>query len=110
MEQAAQCSGHGPKCQSSRSVWTTLSDIESDFGWSYVELGAILMGPFQRGKVYVSVLLQSFLRKSVVIAGSAERHGVTRWKGCRDTKTRPSGWGRFSISRKCFLGIQGNQP
>jgi len=31
MERAAQGSGHGPKCWSSRSVWTMLSGIGSDF-------------------------------------------------------------------------------
>lgn len=32
LEQATQCSGHGTKLQSSRSVWTKLSDIWSNFG------------------------------------------------------------------------------
>ena len=28
-----------PNCRSSRSIWTTLSDIGFDFGWSCVEPG-----------------------------------------------------------------------
>ena len=40
MERAAQGCGHGPECQGSRSVWTLLSDIGFDFGWSCVEPGA----------------------------------------------------------------------
>ena len=38
MEQAAQGSGHGPKCHSSRSIWTALSDI--GFGFWVVLCGA----------------------------------------------------------------------
>jgi len=37
MEQAAQGSGHGPKCQSSRSSWTLLTDTGFDFGLSSME-------------------------------------------------------------------------
>jgi len=45
MERAAQGCGHGPEYLSSRSVWTVLSGIGFDFGWSCVEPGAGLDHP-----------------------------------------------------------------
>ena len=37
MERAAQGCGHGPKGQSSRRVWTPLSDVGFEFGCSCME-------------------------------------------------------------------------
>ena len=56
---APEGGGHGPKCQSSRSVWTVLSDIGLDFGWFSLEPGAGLDDPFQLGMCYDS---EFFLR------------------------------------------------
>jgi len=38
--------GTAPSCWSSRSVGTALSDIGFGFGWSYVEPGVGLDGPY----------------------------------------------------------------
>jgi len=45
MERAAQGSGHGPRCRSSRIAGTALTDKGFDFGWCSVEPGLGLAGP-----------------------------------------------------------------
>ena len=42
----SQGSGHCPKCQSSRSVWTALSVTQSDFVWSCVESSVGFNDPY----------------------------------------------------------------
>ena len=59
MEWAAQGSGHGPECRSSRNVWTALSDMGFDFGcvWSQELDLMTLVGPFQLRICHNSIIL-----------------------------------------------------
>lgn len=53
LKQAPQGTGHGPKLMTSMSIWTTLSEMWSqfydsmNFGWSCVDSGAGLGHPCQ---------------------------------------------------------------
>jgi len=65
MERAAQGSGHGPTCLSSRGAGMLLSE-GLDFGWCCVEqdMDSVLMGLFQAGIFYDSVTIPDIFVQS----------------------------------------------